>query len=63
MKNNAYNETPLIKETTMLSKIKNAAPSKDTMKAIAGGTVVVATVVVVAAISHKIKEAHKSNEK
>lgn len=47
----------------MLDKIKSAAPSKDTMKAIAGGTVVVATVVAVAAISHKIKKAHESTEK
>ena len=45
----------------MLETIKTAASQKsDTLKAIATGTVVVATVVVLAAVSYKIKEAHKS---
>jgi len=45
----------------MLDTIKNAANEKAAVvKAIATGTVVVATVVAVAVISHKIKEAHKS---
>lgn len=45
----------------MLDSIKNTVESKkDVVKAIAGGTVVVATIVAVAIVSHKIKEAHKS---